>query len=93
METDGSVALFQRSIKANKLGYTTYIGDGESKSYSAVSNSQPYGPLVNILKEECVSHITKRMGTGLRDIVNCCKGMSDHVLKYPVLLCLIIFYT
>ena len=29
----------------------------------------PYGPLVHLEKEECVSHIAKRMGTGLREIV------------------------
>lgn len=45
METDGALALFQPS--ADKLGlmYTTYIDDGNSKSYSTVSKAQPYGPL------------------------------------------------
>ena len=33
-----------------------------------------YVPLVHIVKEECVSHVTKRMGTGLRETVKQCKG-------------------
>ena len=59
-----------------KLGltYKTYIGDGDSKSYATVSKAMPYGPLVHIVKEECVSHMTKRMGTGLREIGKRYKG-------------------
>lgn len=49
------------------LMYTTYIGDG--KSYSTISKTQPYGPLQFIEKEECTAQITKRMGTGLREIL------------------------
>ena len=33
----------------------------------------PYGPLVHIAKEECVAHITKRMGSELHEIVKCSK--------------------
>lgn len=51
------------------LMYTTYIGDGDSKSYSTISKMQPYGPLQFIEKEECTAQITKRMGTGLREIL------------------------
>ena len=35
----------------------------------------PYGGSVFIEKEECVSHITKRMGSGLRETVRSYKGM------------------
>ena len=52
------------------------FGDGDSKAYSSVKNSMPYGPLVYINKEECRVHITKRMGTELRTIVKNYKGMS-----------------
>ena len=33
----------------------------------------PYGPLVHIAKKKCVAHITKQMGSGLREIVNALK--------------------
>ena len=35
----------------------------------------PSGPLVHIAKEEWVAHITKRIGSGLREIVKCSKGI------------------
>ena len=74
MEAAGALALFERSEEKLGLKYTTFIGDGDSSAYTTVSNAQPYGPLNPINKEECVSHITKRMGTGLRDIVEKHKG-------------------
>ena len=48
MESDGAMALFQRSENNRNLIYGTYIGDGDSKAYSSVKNSMPYGPLVYI---------------------------------------------
>lgn len=74
METDGALAMFNRSIEKLGLIYKTYIRDGDSKSYTAVSSTMPYGPLIYIEKEECVSHITKRMGTNLREIVKKMRG-------------------
>ena len=35
---------------------------------------KPYEPDCPVEKEECIGHIQKRMGTGLRDIVKCNKG-------------------
>ena len=74
VESDG--ALFQRSENNRNLIYGTYIGGGESKTYSSVKSSMPYGPLVYINKEECRAHITKGMGTGIRTIVKKHKSMS-----------------
>lgn len=74
MEAEGAKILFRRSVKLRKLRYIPFIGDGDSKAYSAVSQDQPYGPAVFIPKEECVSHVTKRMGTGLRTLVKDYKG-------------------
>ena len=75
MESDGEMVLFQRSENNRNFIYGTYIGDGDSKAYSSVKNSMPYGPLVYIHKEECPAHITKRMGTGLRTVFKNYKGM------------------
>ena len=74
MESDG--ALFQRSENNRNLIYGTYIGGGDSKTYSCVKSSMPYGPLVYINKEECRAYITKRMGTGIWTIVKNYKSMS-----------------
>ena len=75
MEADGALALFKRSQSKLGLTYKTYIGDGDSKSYSTVANAMPYGPLVHIVKEECVAHTTKRMGSALHQIVKRSKGI------------------
>ena len=45
MESDGAIALFECSVQYRKLIYKTYISDGDTKAYSAVRNSMPYGPL------------------------------------------------
>ena len=69
MESEGAVEIFARSVEARNLIYKTYVGDGDSKVYSAVRYSMPYGPLIYIVKEECKSHITKRMGTFQRHLL------------------------
>ena len=82
MELDGTIALFERSMQYRKLIYKTYIGDGDSKAYSAVCNSMPFGPLVYITKEECSAHIIKGMGTGLRTIIKNNKSNIPQLLSY-----------
>ena len=74
MEPDGAVALFERSIEERKLLNKTYIGDGDSKPFSSVVNSLPYGEDMFVNKEECRAHITKRMSTGLRTLAKNYKG-------------------
>ncbi|XP_031566223.1 uncharacterized protein LOC116301325 [Actinia tenebrosa] len=73
MEAAGAVELYQRSVEKN-LRYIPFIGDGDSKAYSEVCQAHPYDPAVFIPKEECVSHVTKRMGTALRALTKECKG-------------------
>ena len=54
---------FLKDHKVNcGLTYKTYIGGGDSKSYSTVAKATPYGLLVHIVKEGYVANITKRMG-------------------------------
>ena len=60
-----ALALSKRSQSKLGLTYKTYIGHGDSKSYSTVAKAMPYGTLVHIAKEECVAHITKPMGSEL----------------------------
>ena len=74
--SEGAVEIFARSVKARNLIYIIYVGAGDSKAYSTVRGSVPYEPLIYIVKEECNSHRTKRMGTGLRSIVKIYKGIT-----------------
>ena len=76
MEFEVAVEIFVRSAQARNLIYKSYVEDGDSKRYSAVRDSMPWGPLIYIVTEEYKSHITKRMGTGLRSIVKNYKGIT-----------------
>ena len=64
----------------HRLRYTTFIGDGDSKGFTAVTNASPYGPDVAIEKEECVGHVQKRVGTNLRKLKKELSGkkLSDN---------------
>lgn len=67
MEAKAVVQLWQRSLDLNGLKYVAYIGDGDSKGFSNVLEAKPYGD-VEIVKEECVGHVQKRLGKGLREL-------------------------
>lgn len=70
METVAAVAVCQRSIGLPKQGvrYVKFLGDGDSKSFSAVlASDPPYGD-VTVEKLEYIGHVSKRMGTRLRKL-------------------------
>lgn len=68
MEVEAIKEMFQRSTE-KQVHYRNYIGDGDSKTYTGVLNSKPYGENYVINKKECVGHVQKRMGTRLRELV------------------------
>ena len=68
MEAEAAVTLWKRSSEERALEYRTYIGDGDSKGFNAVVDAKPYGGDVTIVKEECVGHIQKRVGSNLREL-------------------------
>ena len=74
MEAEGALRIYQQSEEKRKLRYIPYVGDGDSKSYARVRNAAPYGPAVFIDKEDCIAHVTKRMGSNLRSIITKYKG-------------------
>ena len=55
--------LYQCSVERHNLRYTTFIGDGDSSTFSRVCKAEPYGADHPVTKEECVGHVPKRMGT------------------------------
>ena len=69
MESDGAVALFNWSVEKLGLLYKQYIGDGGSKSYSVVCASNHCGLTEFTKKEVSISHVTKRTGTQLHEII------------------------
>ena len=50
--------------KQNQLRYTTYLGDGDSKSFSAVSQEASY----SVAKIDRVGHLQKQLGTRLLNL-------------------------
>ena len=69
MESDGACEIFLRSIKSRSLRYTTFVGDGDTGCFGNVNKKcrEIFGDEYTIRKEECVGHIQKRMGSGLRE--------------------------
>eukprot|EP00117_Sycon_ciliatum_P017869 scpid82715/ scgid16696/ len=67
MEAEAVEKLWSRSEAKNNLRYVTYIGDGDSKGHKRVSVAKPYGDTA-IVKDECIGHVQKRVGKGLRDL-------------------------
>ncbi|GFX93325.1 uncharacterized protein TNCV_151311 [Trichonephila clavipes] len=77
METVGIVRIFQRSLSHRSVRYTSYIGDGDSKTFSSITASNPYGEDNTVSKIECVGHVQKRMGTRLRKLKQMSSKLSD----------------
>jgi len=48
--------------------YENYIGDGDSKTFKAILDVNPYGDDFKVVKNECIGHVEKRMGTRLRNV-------------------------
>ena len=65
MEVEAACRLWSHS-EARGLRYTGFLSDGDSKAYTAVVKLDVYD--VPIVKEECVNHVHKRMGTALRNL-------------------------
>ena len=72
MEAAGVLTLYKRTPEG--IRYSPFVGDGDSKSYSQLEQAAPYGPSFHIPKEDCIAHVTKRMGTNLRKKVAEYKG-------------------
>jgi len=68
MEVDAIKEMFLRSEEKFGVKYGNYIGDGDSKTYKAILDVNPYGDDFPVIKSECVGHVEKRMGTRLRNV-------------------------
>lgn len=68
MEVAIAERIWKRSVN-NGFRYTTLLGDGDSKTFTVLEESNVYGSEVKLKKEECINHVGKRMGTALRNLV------------------------
>ncbi|GFV15001.1 uncharacterized protein TNCV_3953071 [Trichonephila clavipes] len=61
--------LWNRSISDCAMRYTTVLCDGDAKTHQHLNEKKVYGDDVVIVKEECVNHVAKHLGTALRNKV------------------------
>ncbi|GFN97405.1 tigger transposable element-derived protein 2 [Plakobranchus ocellatus] len=54
MEMGGALTMWRRSMD-HGMRYTTFVGDGDTKTFSALAAAKPY-ETVAVEKEECVNH-------------------------------------
>ena len=66
MEVDGIIEMFTRFEELHNVKYTTYIGDGDTKTFKSLLDMQPYGDDLIVKKSKCVGHVKKRMRSRLR---------------------------
>ena len=79
MEAASVINIFKRSVETKKLRYTTYLGDGDSKSFKDIVESNIY-PGHEVGKHECIGHVQKRVAYRLRTYKSDYKStlLSDH---------------
>ncbi|KAJ4433906.1 hypothetical protein ANN_16219 [Periplaneta americana] len=68
MEAAIAKILWQRSLQYG-FRYTTLLSDGDAKTHKYLKELAVYGSDVEIKKDECLNHIAKRLGSGLRNTV------------------------
>lgn len=74
MEIAAAEAMWKRSISNCNMRYVCMLSDGDAKTHQHLSDLNVYGTDVTISKEECINHVAKRLGTGLRNKVKEWKG-------------------
>ncbi|GFU77704.1 uncharacterized protein TNCV_1151101 [Trichonephila clavipes] len=62
MEVDWMLRIVNRSEKLHNLKYSNYVGDGDTKTFNALSENKPYSDDHIIQKIECVGHVSKENG-------------------------------
>nr|XP_053657137.1 uncharacterized protein LOC128706159 [Cherax quadricarinatus] len=71
MESEAAAIIWQRSLD-KQLRYTTIVSDGDSSTYKTIvdlnDGEGPY-PGVNVEKEECINHYSKRLKNRLTNLV------------------------
>ena len=77
MEKEAAIKMFLRSVEKRGLKYTTYILDGDSSSYGMIAKvlKEKYSDQYVVVKEDCIGHIQKRMGSNL------CKYKTEKKAK------------
>ncbi|MPC32738.1 hypothetical protein E2C01_026064 [Portunus trituberculatus] len=88
MEAAEALACWNRSLSHN-MRYINFISDGDSSAYSCVKlcneGEGPYGKDHLVEKMDCINHVAKRLGTGLRKETQTVKTKSGKTVKRSVI--------
>ena len=76
MEAKIATEMFGHSCALYNIRYTRLIGDGDTKSFKSVFDSNPYGEKPPVKKIECRGHVQKRMGTRLCKLKSSMSGVA-----------------
>ena len=68
MEQAGAVELWRRSLQ-NGMRYKSVLCDGDANTIRQIHALDPYQGL-KVEKRECINHVAKRVGKGLRTLVS-----------------------
>ena len=84
MEPAAAKLIWSRSVEKRKLCYTTFIGDGDSKSFQQVCDLNLYND-TPVRKEECLAHVSKRLKKTLCTVKKNTKNHAyiQHKLAEP----------
>ena len=82
MEVQAAVNIWSRSVRKNGMRYVTLLSDGCAKTWTRFNEVAPYGKSILIVQEQCINHVQKRMGKGLRELATKEKlgGKADGAL-------------
>ena len=77
MEVHAAKIMCRRSVERYGLKYTSVLCDGDSKTIIALNNAAIYDE--EIIKQDCINYIAKRMYNGITTISNNLKGTADSI--------------
>ena len=77
---DAAIAevLWRRSERRHGFRYVTVLSDGDAKTFNHLVSLNVYGEDCTITKEECINHVSKRLGTALRKVA--AEGRQEGVV-------------
>ena len=77
---DAAIAeiLWKRSIERHGFRYVTLLSDGDARTYNHIASLNIYGDNCHVEKEECINHVSKRLGTALRKVA--AEGRQEGVV-------------
>lgn len=69
MKVQGIIEIVKNSKSLPEAKYAYYIGDGDSKTFTNLSDAKSYGDDFIVQKPERVLHVGKRMFRHLKDVI------------------------